>query len=123
MSLIPYLFQENYKIPSGTSIGISIYTLHRREDIWGVDAGKFNPDNFLPENISKRHQYSYVPFAGGIRNCVGSKYAIMSMKIILINLIRNYEFKTDLKYEDLRVSFDITLKLVNTFLVSVKKRL
>lgn len=47
----------------------------------------------------------------------------MSMKIILINLIRNYEFKTDLKYEDLRVSFDITLKLVNTFLVSVKKRL
>lgn len=46
---------------------ISMYTLHHDKEVWGLNADKFYPDHFLPENVQQRHLYSYIPFGGGIR--------------------------------------------------------
>lgn len=46
----------------GACILIFNYVLHQRKDLWGRDAGKFNPDRFLPENVSQRDPYSFLPF-------------------------------------------------------------
>lgn len=46
----------------GACILIFNYVLHQRKDLWGKDAGKFNPDRFLPENVSQRDPYSFLPF-------------------------------------------------------------
>lgn len=46
----------------GTQIFILNYILHQRKDIWGKQAAKFDPENFSPENSSKRDPYSFVPF-------------------------------------------------------------
>lgn len=61
-----------FEIPAGITLLINFYTLHRRKDIWGEDAEQFNPDHFLPENVEKRHPYSFLPFSGGQRNCIGN---------------------------------------------------
>lgn len=62
---------DGYELPAGLTLIINFFTLHRRTDIWGEHADKFNPDNFLPENIEKRPAYSFLPFSGGQRNCIG----------------------------------------------------
>ncbi|XP_036233918.2 probable cytochrome P450 313a4 isoform X1 [Bactrocera oleae] len=88
-------------LPKDAQVLIPIYELHRRKELWGPEASRFNPDNFLPENIAKRHPYSYMPFSKGSRNCIGFRYAEISIRIILIHAVRNLKFSTTFKYEDI----------------------
>jgi cytochrome P450 family 4 len=97
-----------------------VVTLHGRKDIWGDDADKFNPDHFAPD--VQRHPYGYLPFSGGSRICIGHKYANMSMVIVMAQLIRSYKFSTDLKMEELKFDFCITLRLINKHMVRAEKR-
>lgn len=63
---------SGYRIPKETIVVIHIYDLHRNADIF-PDPEKFDPDRFLPENCIDRHPFSYLPFSGGPRNCIGNK--------------------------------------------------
>lgn len=47
---------------------------------------------------------------------------MMFLKTILVKLVREFEFTTDLKYEDLKYSVHISLKLLNKHMVKVKRR-
>ena len=49
-------------LKKGTKIFILNYILHQRNDIWGENAAKFDPENFSPENSSSRDPYSFIPF-------------------------------------------------------------
>uniref|UniRef100_A0A1L8E4G7 Putative cytochrome n=1 Tax=Nyssomyia neivai TaxID=330878 RepID=A0A1L8E4G7_9DIPT len=110
-------------IPAGTAVVIGTFSMHRDEKIWGPNAKKFNPDNFLLENWEKQHPYSFIPFSAGPRNCIGFKYGMMSMKTAIAHSIRNLKFSTKLTLEELRFEIDVTLKLVNGHLVTVERRL
>lgn len=58
-------------LPKGTSIAVGVYSIHHNKQYWGDTVEEFVPDRFLPENEAKMHPYSYLPFSGGSRNCVG----------------------------------------------------
>ncbi|CAO1377376.1 unnamed protein product [Diamesa serratosioi] len=127
----PVIFRENSEdyeitpgvvVPKNTIFILNIYALHRSKAIWGGDADKFNPDNFLPENIAKRHSCSYIPYSTGRRNCIGSRYATISMKIILLQLLRVYKFSSDLKYDNLKFKAVLTLQLSGEHLVKIERR-
>ncbi|XP_055299855.1 cytochrome P450 4g1-like [Sitodiplosis mosellana] len=109
-------------IPKDAFILMSIYNLHRRQDIWGDGAEEFNPDHFLPENMSKRHAFSFLPFSGGPRNCIGYQYGMISMKVALSSMLRRYKFTTDLKLSDLELKFELTLKISNKHMVGMERR-
>ncbi|VVC91629.1 cytochrome P450 4g15 [Leptidea sinapis] len=109
------------KIPSGATVIIATYKLHRREDIY-PDPHKFNPDNFLPERSANRHYYAFVPFSAGPRSCVGRKYAMLKLKIILSTILRNFRVVSDLKESDFRLQADIILKRAEGFKVRLEPR-
>jgi cytochrome P450 len=81
VTIIPFIAREvktdlkleNCVMKPGMFMIINMFSLHRRKDIWGDDVDEFNPDRFLPENVEKRHPFSFVPFSAGARNCVGKK--------------------------------------------------
>lgn len=109
-------------IPAGTSLAINTFVLHRREDIYGQKANNFDPDNFLPEKIAQRHPYSFQPFSTGRRNCIGYRFATIFIKLSLINLIKNFKFTTNSKFEELRYKYGMTLKLTEEHLVKIHSR-
>lgn len=68
---------EEYHIPDtnviidkGTKIVIPLMGLHNDEEFF-PEPNKFNPDRFNKENIEKIKPYTYLPFGGGPRNCLG----------------------------------------------------
>lgn len=113
---------SNCTVPKRTILVLSCHHLHRDKEVWGPNADMFDPDNFLPEKITSRHPYSYLPFSAGQRNCIGIKYGWMSMKILLSAIMRQYKFSTHLRFEDLVTKFEATLKIDNSHLVTVERR-
>uniref|UniRef100_A0A182QUD1 Cytochrome P450 n=1 Tax=Anopheles farauti TaxID=69004 RepID=A0A182QUD1_9DIPT len=98
-------------IPKGTNFFFHFAALHRRKDFWGPDADRFDPDRFTPERSQGRHPHAFVPFSMGSRDCIGKRYAMIGMKLLLVYLLRNFRFHTDLEYEKMEFKFDLTLKL------------
>ncbi|XP_017037854.1 probable cytochrome P450 313a4 [Drosophila kikkawai] len=110
-------------IPQGVQIAIDMFHMHRSKKIWGPEAETFNPDHFLPHNIQDKHPYAFIPFTKGIRNCIGWRYALISAKVTLAKLLRNYRFRTSFPFEDLYFVEDITLKLKVVPLIELQKRI
>lgn len=111
------------KIPKGTELIINIAHLHRNEKYWGPQANEYDPKRFLPENSADRPAYSYLPFCGGARNCIGMKFAYVTAKIVVARLLRQYKFTSDLKMEDIRTKLHIVLEISNENPVNIERRI
>ncbi|ODM91060.1 Cytochrome P450 4V2, partial [Orchesella cincta] len=62
---------------------------------------KFNPERFSEKEIKSRPAYSFIPFSGGPRKCIGYKFAMMMILNLSAKLLRNYVFETKEKLEDI----------------------
>ncbi|XP_063705039.1 cytochrome P450 4g15 [Culicoides brevitarsis] len=115
------LTSGDYEVPAGATVIIATYKLHRLEHIY-PNPDTFDPDNFLPERQANRHYYAFVPFSAGPRSCVGRKYAMLKLKIILSTILRKYRIYSDLKEEDFRLQADIILKREEGFQIRMEPR-
>lgn len=63
-------------IPKGSAVAYSVYSMHRRPDLYGMDAELFRPErwdeNMPMNNDSTNAKWGYLPFHGGPRICLGS---------------------------------------------------
>lgn len=65
-----YLQEYNCVLEKGTPILIPVIGLHR-DPKYFPDPDEFDPEHFNEENKRSRHQYVYLPFGEGPRNCIG----------------------------------------------------
>ncbi|XP_037080573.1 cytochrome P450 4C1-like [Pollicipes pollicipes] len=100
---------REYEVPSGIDILIFPYMIHRDPNHW-PDPDKFDPDRFSPEATKGRHPYSYVPFSAGLRNCIGQRFALLEVKVMVAAILRRFWVETDEKYEDLVVQMSLTIQ-------------
>lgn len=59
-------------VPKGTQVMINTHTLHRREDVFGGDAEEFKPERW--EALKGLNYWSFLPFGGGPRICIGREH-------------------------------------------------
>jgi cytochrome P450 len=80
-------FQE-YTIPAGERLMYSIYATHHAEEHW-PDPEKFDPERFA---VGKKPEpYTYLPFGGGPRNCIGAAFAQVEAKVVLARILQRFE--------------------------------
>ena len=116
------LASKNLTIPAGATVLIGIFKIHRDPDIF-PNPEKFDPDNFLPERAASRHYYSFIPFSAGPRSCVGRKYAMLKLKILLSTIIRNFKINSYCKEKDFQLIADIILKRADGFRIALEQRI
>ncbi len=78
-----------HELPAGTSVMVAIYLLHTRPDVY-PDPYEFRPERFAG---SRPDTYSWVPFGGGIRRCLGAAFAQMEMRIVLREVLTRAELR------------------------------
>ncbi|KAH7020103.1 cytochrome P450 [Ilyonectria destructans] len=74
-------------IPKGTGCRWSLYSLHRRTDIFGDDAEEFRPERW--EKL--RTTWEYLPFSGGPRICIGQQFALTQMSYLVTRLLQRFD--------------------------------
>ncbi|KAK7691948.1 hypothetical protein QCA50_005353 [Cerrena zonata] len=97
MTLKSGLVVHEIPVPKGTKVLLSITGYNRNKDVWGEDAHVFNPERWLTEDATKRASnvgvYSnLLTFSGGLRGCIGWRFALYELQSFLVELITNFEF-------------------------------
>lgn len=113
------LVSRPFTIPAGATVVIGTFKIHRREDLYD-DPLTFNPDRWI--NMEHRNYYGFIPFSAGPRSCVGRKYAMLKLKILLSTVCRNYIIQSRCKETDFKLQGDIILKRTDGFRIEIVPR-
>ncbi|XP_017006515.2 probable cytochrome P450 4ac1 isoform X1 [Drosophila takahashii] len=108
-------------MPKDTQISIHIYDI-MRDPRHFPNPNQFQPERFLPENTVNRHPFAFVPFSAGQRNCIGQKFAILEIKVLLAAVIRNFKLLPVTQLEDLTFENRIVLRTKQNVKVKLSKR-
>jgi len=130
-------FRDGIKVFKGTDISISAWNLHRSEELW-ENAAKYDPTRWERKFLNKgvtgwegmdpekergiypnevSTDYSFLPFGGGQRKCVGDQFALtMSM------MLKNFDFKFVGTSDDVGMKTGATIHTLNGLSMILSKR-
>jgi len=96
---------DGYRIPAGTRVMLSYYLVQRHPDWWEA------PEAFRPgrwEGDFRPNPFTYLPFGGGPRNCIGGSFAQLEVRLVLARLLQRFDFI--LRRQDVRVQMHAALE-------------
>ena len=80
------------RVPKGSNVLVVPWLLHRHVKLWD-NPGRFDPERFGPELSAKRARFSYLPFGGGKRICIGAAFALAEATILLASVAQQYRLR------------------------------
>ncbi len=86
----PIQTKDGRTLEAGTAVFASIILLHRRADLF-PEPGAFRPERYLGD--AKPSTYSWIPFGGGMRRCLGAAFAQLEMRRVLRTVLLNTQLE------------------------------
>ncbi|XP_002007162.2 probable cytochrome P450 4d20 [Drosophila mojavensis] len=112
-------------IPAHTSIYMVLYFAHR-DPKYFPDPFSFKPERFLDDTAEvdgkpQAANFSYLPFSAGPKNCIGQKFAMLEMKMLLSKVVRYYELLP--KGPEIRPMMNFILRSATGMHIALRPRL
>src|SRR5207244_10136001 len=83
---------RGYVVPSRSIVIMSPYVMHH-DPRYFPDPFRFDPNRWTPEARASRPQFSYFPFGGGPRRCIGEGFALMESIMVLATLAQKWSLR------------------------------
>jgi cytochrome P450 len=81
-----------YVVPAGSIVIMSPYVMHH-DDRYFRDPYRFDPDRWTPEARASRPQFSFFPFGGGPRRCIGEGFAWTEAIMVIATLAQRWNLR------------------------------
>lgn len=81
-----------YVVPKNSLVLMSQYVMHR-DPRYFTDPSRFDPERWTPEAREARPQFSYFPFGGGPRRCIGEGFAWMEGILLLATMAQDWQMR------------------------------
>ncbi|KAL6146909.1 hypothetical protein ACLB2K_057585 [Fragaria x ananassa] len=114
-----------YPIKRNEDIFISVWNLHRSPTLWD-DADKFKPERWPldgPNPNETNQNFSYLPFGGGPRKCVGDMFATYENVVALTMLVRRFNFQIALGAPEVKMTTGATIHTTEGLNMTVTRRI
>ncbi|TVY21339.1 Cytochrome P450 monooxygenase FUM15 [Lachnellula arida] len=119
------------KVPKGTQVMLVPWAVNKAENLWGPDAGKFNPDRWLPSDKNPQSAnggapsaYSLLTFLHGPRSCIGQSFAKAEFACLLAAWIGRFEFalfdENERDEKNIKIKGGVTARPANGMYVKTK---
>jgi len=89
-ALVDDTLPSGVKVPKGTQIFISPYSVHRDPAHW-PNPERFDPERFSDTANAARLRGTYIPFGAGPRKCIGDEFAMTEAVVVIASIARRYE--------------------------------
>jgi cytochrome P450 len=83
---------DGFRLASGDVVFLLFWATHRHPQFW-ADAETFDPDRFAPERSKDRHSWSFVPFSGGPRTCIGNMFALVESSVLIAQILNRFDIE------------------------------
>ncbi|XP_046679315.1 cytochrome P450 4g15-like [Homalodisca vitripennis] len=91
---------DSCTLPAGSRVLIILHAMGWNKERF-PNPEQFLPERFCPEQKKLRHNYSFLPFSAGPRNCIGKAYAMVILKTVLVHILRRLRVKSHTKMSDI----------------------
>jgi len=92
MALAEDTLPSGAPVEAGHKLYVSQYVVHRHPRYFS-EPDRFDPDRFTPQAIAARPRFSYFPFGGGPRLCIGEHFAVLEMQAVLSQVLPAFRFE------------------------------
>lgn len=103
------------RLPAGTEVILSPHTLHHDPEHY-PDPERFDPDRWTPERVRQLPKGAFVPFGGGIHQCIGNHFALTEIAIVVATVCSRHRLVPDrpvrTKFTNAAYPNDLMMKVV-----------
>jgi cytochrome P450 len=117
-----YIINDKYLIPTGSVLILSQYLMHRNPKYFD-EPNQFYPERWTSEFKASIPRFSYFPFGGGPRACIGEPLAWIEGVIILATIIKEWMIKLEENVNDIKLQPLVTLRPKHGIRVKLDRRI
>ena len=112
-------------VPKGTKVILCPWAVNHSKELWGDDAGEFNPDRWMAAGQTNSggavSNYAFLTFLHGPRSCIGMKFAVAELAALLAAFVGTFEFVMTDPEEEIIIKGGITARPRNGMRVNLTR--